>query len=123
MLDASSLQYRYPFSKKIILVLILFFNFWENKAHPKIIIYIYIYILLFKGLPVFGFLFFLGSKMPYTPLCLSREKIKGKSGKNTTLNPTKILPKKQDYSPVIFFFFENSPINTQIALSTYKLDP
>ena len=38
--------------------------------------------------------------------------IKGHSGKNTTLTPTKILSKKQDYFPVIF----------QIALSTYKLD-
>ena len=40
------------------------------------------------------------------------DKTKGHFGKNATLTPTKILPKKQDYSPVIF----------QIALSTYKLD-
>ena len=40
------------------------------------------------------------------------DKTKGHFGKNATLNPTRILPKKQDYSPVIF----------QIALSTYKLD-
>ena len=51
-------------------------------------------------------------KNALTPLCLSRDKTKGHSGKNVTLTPTKILPKKQDYSPVIF----------QIALSTYKLD-
>ena len=29
-----------------------------------------------------------------TPLCLSRDKIKGQSSKNTTLTPTKTLPKK-----------------------------
>ena len=40
------------------------------------------------------------------------DKTKGHFGKNATLNPTRILPKKQDYSPVIF----------QIALSIYKLD-
>ena len=37
---------------------------------------------------------------------------KGYSGKNTTLTPTKTLPKKQVYFPIIF----------QIALSIYKLD-
>ena len=41
-----------------------------------------------------------------------KNKIKGFSDKNATLTPTKILPKKQDYSSVIF----------QTALSTYKLD-
>ena len=68
-------------------------------------------ILLFKGLPLFGFLIFQFKNAP-TPLCVSRDKTKGYSGKNTTLTPTKTLPKKQDYSPVIF----------QITLSTYKLD-
>ena len=34
-------------------------------------------------------------------LCLSRDKTKGQSGKNTTLTPTKILPKKWGHSPVI----------------------
>ena len=68
-------------------------------------------ILLFKGLPLIGFLIF-QFKNTLTPLCLSRDKTKGHSGKNVTLTPTKTLPKKQDYSPVIF----------QIALSTYKLD-
>ena len=43
-------------------------------------------ILLFKGLPLF--------KNAPTPLCLSRDKTKGHSGKNATLTPTKILPKK-----------------------------
>ena len=37
---------------------------------------------------------------------------KAQFSKNTTLTPTKTLPKKQDYTPVIF----------QIALSIYKLD-
>ena len=45
-------------------------------------------------------------------LYLSRDKIKGQSGKNTTLSPTKILPKKYGHSQVDF----------QIVLSTYKLD-
>ena len=45
-------------------------------------------------------------------LCLSRDKTKGQSGKNTTLTPIKTLPKKQDYFSVIF----------QIDFSTYKLD-
>ena len=70
-----------------------------------------LYILLFKGLSLFVFLIFQFKNTP-TPLCLSRDKIKGHSGKNVTVTPTKILPKKQDYSLVIF----------QIALSTYKLD-
>ena len=43
---------------------------------------------------------------------LSRDKIKGQSGKNATLTPTKTLPKKQD----------KFPVNFQIVLSTYKLD-
>ena len=68
-------------------------------------------ILLFKGLSLFGFLIF-QFKNALTPLCLSRDKIKGHSSKNATLTPTKTLPTKQDYSPVIF----------QITLSTYKLD-
>ena len=41
-----------------------------------------------------------------------QRQIKGHSGKNATVTPTKILPKEQDYSPIIF----------QITLSTYKLD-
>ena len=57
------------------------------------------------------------------PLCLSRDKTKGQSGKNTTLTPTKTLPKKKGHSSVIIiFFFENSPIKFQITLSTYKLN-
>ena len=70
-----------------------------------------LYILLFKGLSLFVFLIFQFKNTP-TPLCLSRDKIKGHSGKNVTVTPTKILPKKQDYSPIIF----------HITLSTYKLD-
>ena len=68
-------------------------------------------ILLFKGLFLFGFLIFQFKNAP-TPLCLSRDKTKGQSGKNATLTLTKILPKKQDHSP----------INFQIDLFTYKLD-
>ena len=45
-------------------------------------------------------------------LYLSRDKTKGQSGKNTTLTPTKTLPKKQGHSLIEF----------QIVLSTYKLD-
>ena len=85
-----------------------------------VIMYVYMYalnylsgtsILLFKGFLLFGFLIFQFKNAP-TLLCLSRDKTKGHSGKNATLTPTKTLPKKQDYSPVIF----------QIALSMYKLD-
>ena len=47
-----------------------------------------------------------------TLLYLSRDKTKGQFGKNTTLTPTKILPKKQSHSTVDF----------QITLFTYKLD-
>ena len=68
-------------------------------------------ILLFKRLPLFGFLIF-QFKIAPTPLCLSRNKTKRYSGKNVTLTPTKTLPKKQNYSSIIF----------QTALSTYKLD-
>ena len=74
-------------------------------------IYIFLSILLFKGLPLFGFLIFQFKNAP-TPLCLSKNKIKGHFGKNATVTPTKTLPKKQDYSPIIF----------QITLFTYKLD-
>ena len=51
-------------------------------------------------------------KCSYTSLCLSRDKTKGHSGKNATLTPTKTLPKKYDYFPVVF----------QTTLSTYKLN-
>ena len=50
-------------------------------------------ILLFKGLYLFGFLIFKFKNAP-TLLCLSRDKIKGQFSKNSTLTPTKILPKK-----------------------------
>ena len=45
--------------------------------------------------------FFLGQSTP-TPLYLSREKTKGQFGKNTTLTPTKILPKKYDHFQIDF---------------------
>ena len=50
-------------------------------------------ILLFKGYFLFGFLIFLFKNI-LTSLYLSRDKTKGQFGKNTTLTPTKILPKK-----------------------------
>ena len=50
-------------------------------------------ILLFNGLPLFGFLIFLFENAP-TPLCLGRNKTKRYSGKNATLTPTKTLLKK-----------------------------
>ena len=53
----------------------------------------FISILLFKELSLFGILIFLFKNIP-TPLFLSRDKTKGQSGKNTTLTPTKTLPKK-----------------------------
>ena len=68
-------------------------------------------ILLLKGLTPFGIFIFFQFKDTPMPLCLSRNKIKGQSSKNTTLTSTKTLPKKQSHSPVDF----------QIALSTYKL--
>ena len=50
-------------------------------------------ILLFKRLSYLDSSFFLFKNAP-TPLCLSRHKTKGQSGKNTTLTLTKILSKK-----------------------------
>ena len=76
-----------------------FFFFFDN---------LYYYL---KGFSLFGFFIFQLKNAP-TPLCLSRDKIKGHSGKNATVTPTKTLPKKQDYSPIIF----------QITSYTYKLD-
>ena len=64
-----------------------------------------------RSFPVWYPLFFC-LKIPYIPLCLSRDKTKGQSSKNTALTHTKTLPKKYAHSPVDF----------QITLSTYKLD-
>ena len=64
-------------------------TYFEN-----LIVELYLYfILLLKELPLFGFLIF-WFKNASTPLCLSRDKTKEQFGKNTTLTPTKILPKK-----------------------------
>ena len=60
---------------------------------------------------MFGISFFWFKNDP-TLLCLSKYKIKGQSDDNTTLTPTKILPKK----------YSHSPVNFQISLSTYKLN-
>ena len=43
---------------------------------------------------LFGILIFFLFKNDPTPICLSRDKTKGQSGKSTTLTTTKILPKK-----------------------------
>ena len=45
-------------------------------------------------------------------ICLSKDKTKRQSGKNTTLTLAKTLPKKYSHSLIDF----------QITLSTYKLD-
>ena len=82
-----------------------------RKLITDLLLLLLLSILLFKGLPLFGFLIFQFKNAP-TFLCLSRDKIKRHSGKNAIVTSTKILPKKQDYSPLIF----------QIVLSTYKLD-
>ena len=58
-----------------------------------------------------GLSFFLFKNAP-TPLCLSRDKIKGQFRKNTVLTPIKTWPKKQGHSIVDF----------QLLYSTYKLD-
>ena len=52
--------------------------------------YLYYYL---RGFPYLESSFFLLKNAP-TPLCLSRDKTKGQSGKNTTLTPTKTLSKK-----------------------------
>ena len=78
---------------------------YRNKIKTNLLYY------YLRGFPCLDFSFFQFKNAP-TPLCLSRDKIKWHSGKNATVTPTKTLPKKQDYFPVIF----------QIALSTYKLD-
>ena len=70
--------------------------------------YLYYYL---RGLPSLGSSFFFVQKCSYT-LYLSRNKTKRQFGKNSTLNPTKILPKKYGHSSVDF----------QIPLSFYKLD-
>ena len=51
-------------------------------------------ILLFKGLFLFGILIFFNSKIPLNPYVYAEIKLKDNSIKNTTLTPTKILPKK-----------------------------
>ena len=54
---------------------------------------------------------FFSSEIPLHPYIYG-DKIKGQSGKNATLTPTKTLPKKYD----------KFSVNFQIVLSTYKLD-
>ena len=65
-------------------------------------LYLYYYL---RGFFCLGSSFF-WLKNALTPLCLCRDKTEGQSGKNITLIPTKILPKKYG----------------QITLSIYKLN-
>ena len=57
-------------------------------AKPKKSLYYYLMGFSYLGSSFFWF------KNALTPLCLNRNKSKGQSGKNTTLTPTKTLPKK-----------------------------
>ena len=67
---------------------------WEEREREVVYIILLgsLSILLFKGLLLFR-VFIFSSKNAPTLLCLSRDKIKGQSGKNTTLTFTKVLPK------------------------------
>ena len=71
-------------------------------------LYLYYYL---RGFSCLDSSFFQFKNAP-TSQYLSRDKTKGQSGKNTTLTPTKTVPKKQGHAFV----------NFQITLSTYKLD-
>ena len=68
------------------------------------------YLTALRGFPCLDSSFFWFKNAP-TPLCLSRDKTKCQSGKNTILTPTKTLFKK----------YGHSLVNFQITLSTYKL--
>ena len=63
----------------------------------------YLYEYYLRGFPYLGSSFF-WFKNAQKFLYLNRDKTKGQSGKNTTLTPTKILPKKDGHSPVDFKF-------------------
>ena len=76
------------------------YNLMYYNNHKKVILN-YLSILLFKGFLLFGFLIF-QFKNILSPLCLSRDKIKRQCGKNVTLTPIKILPKKQGHSSIDF---------------------
>ena len=62
----------------------------QNKNNVLSILYYYL--SGFSCLDFFFFFFWL--KNTLIPLYLSRDKTKGQSGENTTLTPTKTLPKK-----------------------------
>ena len=61
-----------------------------REARVMRLVYLYYYL---RGFHCLDSSFFLFKNAP-TPLYLSRNKTKGQSGKNTTLTPTKTLPKK-----------------------------
>ena len=64
----------------------------KEKQKLKNDLYYYLRGFLCLGSSFF-FFFFLFKTIP-TSICLSRDKTKGQSGKNTTITPTKTLPKK-----------------------------
>ena len=84
--------------------------------------FVYILHYYLRGFPCLGYSFFWFKNIP-TPLCLSRDKTKGQSDKNTIVTPTKTLPKKYGNSHVDFQIVL-STLSTQkkFALSTYKLE-
>ena len=80
-----SFSLKYDFSNKV--------RVWKKICEEKETKIKKWYILLFKGLPLFGILIFL-FKNTLSSICLNRDKIKGQSCKNTTLISTKTLQKK-----------------------------
>ena len=71
----------------------------KQKLHFQIIRSLQYYYL--RGFPYLESSIFL-LKNALIPLYLSRDKIKGQLGKNTTLTPTKTLHKKLGHSPINF---------------------
>ena len=79
----------------------------QSSINAILTLILYYYL---RGFPCLDSSFFLVQKCP-TPMFKQRQ-TKEQSGKNAILTLTKILPKKQNHSP----------INFQIDLFTYKLD-
>ena len=78
-------------------------------------------VLLFKRFLLFRIFIFYFFKNISTFLCLSRNKTKRQSDKNTTLTPTKSLPKKYGHSLVNFQnFFFTYKLDSQIKNYIYK---
>jgi len=75
-----------------------FISFHSILFHSLIIIQLYSISFSYElpnegGFPYLGSSFFLFKNVS-TLLCLSKDKTKGQSSKNTTLTPNKTLPKK-----------------------------